>query len=117
MAQLPSSTTASGRPAALAAMPRLAPDLLGAFCARHHIDRLSLFGSTLDGTAGPDSDIDLLVEFEPGRTPGMLAIAAMEAELSAPVNGRRVDLRTAADLSRYFRDDVVEDAQLLHADD
>jgi hypothetical protein len=89
--------------------------VLARYCERHHIQRLSLFGSTLTGTARPDSDIDLLVEFEPGRTPGYLALAEMEAELSGLLTGRKVDLRTPADLSRYFRDDVVRTAALQHA--
>ena len=62
---------------------------LAEFCRKQHIRRLSLFGSTFAGTARPDSDIDLLVEFEPGREPGLLGLAAMEAELSALLGGRR----------------------------
>ena len=91
------------------------PDVLARFCERHHIRRLSLFGSTLAGTARPDSDIDLLVEFEPGQAPGYLALAGMEAELSGLLQGRRVDLRTPADLSRYFRAEVMRTAALQHA--
>jgi predicted nucleotidyltransferase len=85
------------------------------FCEWHHIRRLSLFGSQLTGTARPDSDIDLLVEFEPGRVPGLLALAGMELELSELLGGRRVDLRTAEDLSRYFRDEVVRTAEVQYA--
>lgn len=88
---------------------------LETLCRRHGIRRLALFGSALSGELGPDSDIDLLVEFEPGRWPGLLALAAMEAELSAYVSPRRVDLRTARDLSRYFRDRVIRIAELQHA--
>ena len=77
--------------------------------------RLALFGSQLKGTARPDSDIDLLVEFEPGRVPGLLALASMELELSELVGGRRVDLRTAEDLSRSFRDEVVRTAEVQYA--
>ncbi|MGP0061762.1 MAG: nucleotidyltransferase family protein [Beijerinckiaceae bacterium] len=79
-------------------------------CRSHHIRRLSLFGSVLKGTARSDSDIDLLVEFEPGREPGLLALAGIETELSALLNGRRVDLRTAQDLSPHFRSDVIQAA-------
>jgi hypothetical protein len=93
----------------------IARDVLAGFCERHHIRRLSLFGSVLAGTDQPDSDVDVLVEFEPGRTPGYIALAGMEAELSGLLHGRRVDLRTPADLSRYFRDDVVRTAALQHA--
>ena len=73
------------------------PDVLAELCRRHGIRRLSLFGSVLRGTDRPDSDVDLLVEFEPGRTPGLLAMSRIEEELSALLGGRRVDLRTAQD--------------------
>ncbi len=84
------------------------------FCQANHIRRLSLFGSQLKGTARPDSDVDLLVEFESGHTPGLLGIATMEIELSGLL-GRKVDLRTAQDLSRYFRDEVMRTAQVQYA--
>lgn len=87
---------------------------LSRFCQRHHIRRLSLFGSQLKGTAGPDSDIDLLVEFEPEHIPGLFGIAGMEIELSELL-GKKVDLRTAGDLSRYFRDEVVRMAEVQYA--
>lgn len=87
---------------------------LSQFCRKHHIRRLSLFGSQLKGTAGPDSDIDLLVEFEPEHIPGLLGIAGMEIELSELL-GKKVDLRTAGDLSRYFRDEVVRMAEVQYA--
>lgn len=88
---------------------------LAALCRRHHIRRLSLFGSFLNGTAQPDSDVDLLVEFESGREPGLLALASIEAELSALLGGRPVDLRTAEDLSGHFRSDVVRAAAVQYA--
>jgi predicted nucleotidyltransferase len=88
---------------------------LAALCCRHHIRRLSLFGSTLKGTARPDSDIDLLVEFEPGKVPGYLGMARIESELSQLLGGRKVDLRTANELSRYFRDEVVHMAEVQFA--
>ena len=88
---------------------------LAALCRRHHIRRLSLFGSTLKGTARPDSDIDLLVEFEPEARPSLLTMAQIEIELSALLDGRRVDLRTREDLSRYFRDEVVRMAEVQFA--
>lgn len=90
-------------------------DQLALFCRRQHIRRLSLFGSTLAGKARPDSDIDLLVEFEPGREPGLLGLAAMEAELTSLLGGKRVDLRTPRDLSRYFRDQVLRVAEVQYA--
>jgi predicted nucleotidyltransferase len=88
---------------------------LAALCRRHGIRRLSLFGSVLKGTDRPDSDVDLLVEFAPGATPGLLGLAAIEAELSSLLGSRRVDLRTAQELSRYFRDEVVRTAQVQYA--
>ena len=63
---------------------------------------------------GPDSDVDVLVEFEPGRTPGLLGIAGLELELSRLFSGRRVDLRTPEDLSRYFRQDVLDTAEVQY---
>jgi predicted nucleotidyltransferase len=90
------------------------PENLSAVCQRHHIRRLSLFGSTLKGTARPDSDIDLLVEFEPGARITLLDMAQIEIELSTLLGGRKVDLRTAGDLSRFFRDEVVRTAELQY---
>lgn len=87
---------------------------LAALCRRYRIRRLSLFGSTLKGTDRPDSDVDLLVEFEPGAKPGLLTMARIEIELSPLLAGRKVDLRTAQDLSRYFRDDVVRTAEVQY---
>ena len=88
---------------------------LAQFCRAHHIRKLSLFGSTLKGTARPDSDVDLLVEFETGRVPGMLALVSMEAELGDMLGGRKVDLRTPRDLSRHFRDEVIRTAEVQYA--
>ncbi len=85
--------------------------VLRAFCQRHRIRKLSLFGSELKGTARPDSDIDLLVEFEPDAAVTLFDMARMEIELSSLLGGRKVDLRTAEDLSRYFRDEVVRTAE------
>jgi uncharacterized protein len=90
-------------------------EALAQLCRRHGIRRLSLFGSVLKGTARPDSDVDLLVEFEPGAVPGLLGMAAIEAELSDLLGGRRVDLRTAHDLSRYFRAEVERTAEVQFA--
>lgn len=86
---------------------------LAAFCRANAIRRLGLFGSALHGSLRPDSDIDLLVEFEPDRSPGLLRLAELELELSALI-GRDVELRTAGDLSRYFRDEVAADARVLY---
>ena len=84
-------------------------DRIAAFCRRHHIRRLALFGSVLSDDFGPDSDVDVLVEFEPDHVPG-LAFLSMEAELSA-ILGRKVDLNTPGFLSPYMRDAVLEEAE------
>ena len=86
---------------------------LAAFCQRHHIKSLSLFGSVLREDFRPDSDIDVLVEFQPSRTPGLLKLASMESELSLLFGNRKVDLRTPQDLSHYFRDRVVSEAVVV----
>ena len=83
------------------------------FCRRHHIRKLSVFGSALRPDFRPDSDVDVLVEFEPGHTPG-LAFFDMEAELSDLI-GRKVDLNTPGFLSRFFRDRVILDAEVQYA--
>ena len=83
-------------------------------CRPYGIRRLSLFGSTLAGTARPDSDIDLLVEFEPGRVPGLLGMSEIELALGR-VLGKKVDLRTAADLSPHFREEVLRTARVAYA--
>ncbi len=87
---------------------------IAAFCQRHHIRKLALFGSVLREDFRPDSDIDVLVEFEPLHIPTLLDIAGMEEEL-ASIYGRTVDMRTPNDLSRYFRDDVVRSALVQYA--
>ena len=89
-------------------------DTLAQFCRRHHIRRLSLFGSQLKGTAGPDSDIDLLVEFLPDARPTLLDMAQIEIELSQALGGRKVDLRTPEDLSHFFRHEVVRAAEVQY---
>jgi hypothetical protein len=87
---------------------------IAAFCRKHRIRRLALFGSVLREDFGPDSDVDMLVEFEPAQVVGLLRLAGMESEL-ARILGRKVDMRTAADLSRYFRDEVLAGAEVLYA--
>ena len=88
-------------------------DKLIEFCKRNHIRRLSVFGSALRGPLRPDSDIDLLVEFEPNCTPGLFSIVRMEMELTEML-GRKADLRTPEDLSEYFRDEVLENAEVQY---
>lgn len=87
---------------------------IAAFCRRHRIRRLALFGSVLRDDFRLDSDIDVLVEFDPQARTGLFTLTAMELELSE-ILGRKVDLRTPAELSRYFRDEVVESAEVLYA--
>jgi uncharacterized protein len=94
------------------ALPR---DRLDEFCRRNHIARLSLFGSVLREDFRPDSDVDVLVEFEEGHTPGFLGLARMEEELSEILGGRKVDLRTPQDLSRYFCEEVLDAAVVQYA--
>ena len=90
-------------------------DQLPAFCQEHGIRRLAIFGSALREDFGPDSDVDVLVEFEPDRIPGLLGLAGMEIELSGLFLGRRVDLRTPEDLSLYFRQNVLDTAEVQYA--
>lgn len=101
-----------------------APQLAGAafidvsaiadFCRRNYIRKHSLFGSALRGELRAESDIDLLVEFEPGHIPELFRLVGMEEELSTIV-GRKADLRTAAELSRHFLDEVLRQAKPLYA--
>jgi len=83
------------------------PERVAAFCRRNGVRRLALFGSILTDCFSDASDVDVLVEFEPGERVGYLRMAAMERELSPILGGRRVDIRTPNELSRYFRDDVL----------
>jgi len=89
-------------------------EALALFCRRHGVRRLALFGSALGDDFRDDSDIDVLVEFEPGRTPGLLTLASMELELGELL-GREIELRTYEDLSRHFRDRVRASARELYA--
>jgi hypothetical protein len=90
-------------------------EALAAFCRRNHVRKLSLFGSVLREDFGPDSDLDLLIEFEPDHVPGFFRLAALERELSALLGNRKVDLRTPEDLSRYFRQEVLASAHVVYA--
>ncbi len=94
------------------AIPR---DALAEFCQEHGITRLAIFGSALREDFGPESDIDLLVEFEPDRIPGLLGVVSMELELSGVFGGRKVDLRTPEELSPYFRQAVLDAAEVQYA--
>ena len=84
------------------------------FCRKHHIRKLSFFGSVISDHFTQDSDVDVLVEFEPEQVVGLLRLAGMELELSEII-GRKVDMRTPADLSRSFREEVLSSAQIQYA--
>jgi predicted nucleotidyltransferase len=90
-------------------------DEIAAFCRKHHIRKLSFFGSVLRPDFGPESDIDVLVEFEPGKGPGYFGLFDMEEELSGILGRRKVDMRTPKELSRYFRQDVLDSAVVEYA--
>ena len=92
---------------------RLPRDKIADFCRRHHICKLAVFGSVLHGDSQPDSDLDILVEFEPGHVPG-LAYFGMVRELSELL-GRKVNLNTPQFLSPYFRDEVLAEAEVHYA--
>jgi predicted nucleotidyltransferase len=89
-------------------------DRLAELCRRHHVRKLSLFGSVLTDAFGPDSDVDVLVEFEPGRTPG-LAIIRLEDEISELLGGRKVDLVIEQALNRRLRKSVLSTAEVRFA--
>lgn len=84
------------------------------FCRRHRIRRLSLFGSVLRDDFGPDSDVDVLVEFLPGAPRSLFRLVAMEEELTA-IFGRQADMRTPDELSRFFRDKILATAVVQYA--
>ena len=96
--------------------PSISGDMLAAFCREHEIRRFPIFGSVLREDFGPESDIDVIVEFVPARTPGLLDVARMELELSELFSGRKVDLRTSEDLSRHFRQEVLDTAEVQYAE-
>lgn len=87
---------------------------LKAICVRHGVQTLSLFGSAIHGTYGPDSDLDFLVQFLPGQQVGYFKLAALQLDLEQAL-GRRVDLKTPDELSHYFRQQVVQEAVVQYA--
>lgn len=95
---------------------QLPRDKIADFCKRNRIRKLSLFGSALKGELRKDSDIDLLVEFHPDEAPSLFDLARMERDLSKLLGGRKVDLRTPNELSRYFRDEVLSTASVQYAE-
>ncbi len=94
---------------------RMPGEQIRQFCMKYHIRKLPLFGSVLRDDFTPTSDIDVLVEFEPGEKIGLFKMAHMESELS-DLMGRKVDLRTPQDLSRYFRQKILENAEVRYAE-
>lgn len=88
-------------------------DEIEVFCQRWKVSELALFGSVLRDDFRPDSDIDVLVEFEAGHVPGLIRMGGLEIEMSSIV-GRKVDLRTPAELSRYFRQEVMDGAEPIY---
>jgi len=92
----------------------IAEDKIREFCERHYIRRLAIFGSALRDDFGPDSDVDVLVDFMLGHTPGFFKLFEMEEDLSGLLGGHKIDMRTPEDLSRYFRDKVVATAQVQY---
>ena len=96
---------------------RISKRKIAEFCKRKHIRRLAFFGSVLRDDFRPDSDIDILVEFDSVHAPGLFGLVRMEEELSSVFKGQKVDLRTPRDLSRYFRDDVLATAEELYVED
>lgn len=86
------------------------------FCKSNHILKLSLFGSALHGDFSSNSDIDILVEFKPAHIPSFFNLIRLEEELSKIFNGRKVDLRTPFDLSRYFRDEVLTSSEVIYVE-
>lgn len=114
MVTLDTRVTPSGRPEPNPGL-RDRGNWLAAFCRAHGIRRLSVFGSALRKDFGPESDVDVLVEFERDRIPGLLGVAGMEIELFAMFGNRKIDSRTAEDLSHYFRQEVVDTAEVQYA--
>ena len=94
----------------------LPQEQIAAFCQKHHIRKLALFGSVLrDEDFRPESDVDVLVEFEPDHIPGLIRFSGMEIELSEILAGRKVDLNTPKFLSPYFRDQILAEAEVQYA--
>ena len=90
------------------------PDKITDFCRKHHIRKLALFGSVLRDDFSADSDVDVLVEFDPQHIPGLIRLGGMAQDLSDILAGRKVDLLTVEDISDYFRDDVLAAAEVQY---
>jgi predicted nucleotidyltransferase len=92
---------------------RIPKDQIAEYCKRNQVRRLSLFGSVLREDFGPDSDVDVLVEFEPGTRIGLIRLSGLEIELGKIV-GRKVDLNTPGFLSKYYRDEIITEADVQY---
>jgi hypothetical protein len=92
---------------------RIPKDQIAEYCKRNRVRRLSLFGSVLREDFGPDSDVDILVEFEPGTRIGLIQLSGLEIELGNIV-GRKVDLNTPGFLSKYYRDQILTEADVQY---
>jgi hypothetical protein len=92
---------------------QISPKNIMEFCQRHRIFKLAFFGSVLREDFGPESDVDMLVEFEPGQSIGFFELVRIETELSQLI-GRQVDLRTPQELSRYFRQQVLDTSEVVY---
>ncbi|MDI9348520.1 MAG: hypothetical protein QM537_00785 [Candidatus Symbiobacter sp.] len=84
------------------------------FCQTNHITKMSLFGDVVHGIDAPDSEVDVLVEFDPKHIPDLLSFAGMQCELSDMLGGREVNLRTKGFLSKYDRDEVLAEAEPIY---
>jgi len=84
------------------------------FCLENGIKKLSLFGSVLKDNFGPDSDIDMLVEFMPGETVGFMRLIGIEIDLTELFGGRKVDLRTPGEINDYFKERVIKESEILY---
>src|SRR6266581_5252507 len=94
----------------------ISKEKMAEFCRHHHIRKLSLFGSVLREDYRPDSDVDVLVEFEPNHGPGFIGLMKMEKEFSLLLGGRKVDLVTEKFLNRRIRNQVLADAEIQYAE-
>jgi len=89
-------------------------DRIEEFCVKHHITKFAFFGSVLTDHFRPDSDVDILFDYDPEHIPSLFEVAEMEEEMSL-ILGYKADMRTAQDLSRYFRDEVIRTALVQYA--
>ena len=112
MSQKQRSKSESG-PATTEARVNIPQPEVEEFCRQNHIEKLSLFGSVIRDDFTPNSDIDVLVEFEPGHVVGLIKLGGMHVDLSE-IFGREVDINTPNGLSRYYRDEVLSEALVIY---